>query len=243
MEVIRLQKETPEVYTAQSRDFQLLCRLYDCVINSIKFDVDSIKKITDTRKIRTNLLPLLQTKLGFFSDAKTDDTSLRIILEAFPAIMKYKGSLKSINEILNIYMKVLGLRIPLTITKTEKETELYNIIIPEHTIVIGLSTAFKNTAPIFKDLLSYVIPAGFGQYIYFYSSISDLSNLIRQDNIAVIYISDAINSLIRREDDFTADAIRDRLVGNVALMEVMGNESVPDEPENTKQIIEDEGSR
>ena len=90
MEVIRLQNETPEVYTEQSRDFQLLCRVYDCVINSIKFDVDSIKKISSTRDIRATLLPLLQTKLGFFSNSIMSDEALRTILEAFPLIIKKK---------------------------------------------------------------------------------------------------------------------------------------------------------
>ena len=80
MKLLRLQGEVPDPYVEQSRDFQLLVRLYDCVINSTKFDVDSIKKITDTSKIRTNLLSLLQTKLGFFSNAEIDDTSLRLIL-------------------------------------------------------------------------------------------------------------------------------------------------------------------
>ena len=222
MEVIRLQNKVPETYVMQSRDFQLLCRLYDVVNNSTKFDVDGIKKITDTRKIRSNLLPLLQTKLGFFSNASTDDVSLRLILEAFPTIIKSKGSLKSIQEILNVYLKVIGERVPLTITKTESDTQLYNIVIPEHTIVIGLNTAFKNTSQIFKDLLSYVLPAGFGSYIYFYSSMKELSNLIYKDSVAIIYISDDINSLIRSSSD-DYNNIENRMIGNVSLMEVEGS--------------------
>lgn len=223
MKVIRLQDETPEVYTEQSRDFQLLCRLYDCVINSTKFDVDSIKKISDTSKIRTNLLPLLQTKIGFFSNAKTDDYTLRMLLEAFPSIIKKKGSLKAINEAITVYLKILGLRIPIAITKTEGATQLYNITIPEHTIVIGLNTAFRNTAEVFKDLLSYVMPAGFGYYFYFFSSIEDITNFIYRDPVAVIYISDELNSQIRSSIDYERGSIEDRLVGNVALMGVRGS--------------------
>ena len=237
MKVIRLQNETPEVYSMQSRDFQLLCRLYDCVINSIKFDVDGIKKITDTSKIRSNLLPLLQTKLGFFSNAKANDTYIRLILSTFPILIKKKGSLQSIHEALNVYLRILGLRIPITLMKTEGETQLYNIRIPEHTIVIGLNTAFENTSQIFKDLLSYVIPAGFGQYIYFYSSVEEVSHLINKETVSIIYISDDINSLIRTSSDFESDNIRDRMVGNVSLMEVMGTEDLT--TKNEMEIVED----
>lgn len=222
MEVIRLQREIPEVYTDESRDFQLLCRVYDCVINSTKFDVDSIKKISSTRDIRTSLLPLLQTKIGFFSNSEFNDETLRTILEAFPLIMKKKGSLQSIKEILNVYLKILDLRIPVVVTKTEEETQLYNITIPEHTIVIGLNTSFQNTSNLFRDLLSYVMPAGFGYYVYFYSSLSQLTTLIDNNNVAIIYISDDINSLVRGESD-SYTGVDNRLIGNVSLMEVMGS--------------------
>ena len=226
MEVIRLQNEIPEVYTMQSRDFQLLCRLYDCAINSTKFDVDTIKKISSTHDIRTNMLPLLQTKLGFFSNAKTTDEALRLILEAFPSLIKSKGSLKSINEAINLYLKILNVRVPVIITKTDDETQLYNITLPDHTVVIGLSTSFKNTAEIFKDLLKYIMPAGFNYYIYFYSSVADLSNFINSDNVAIIYISDSINSLIRAKGDTFNTDVEDRLIRSVSMMEVMGKEPV-----------------
>ena len=235
MEVIRLQNETPEAYTMQSRDFQLLCRVFDCIINSTKFDVDTIKKISSTHDIRTNILPLLQTKLGFFSNVKTNDDALRLILEAFPLIIKSKGSLKSINQAINVYLKILNIRVPIAITKTEGETQLYNITIPEHTIVIGLNTAFRNTAEIFRDLLKYIMPAGFGYYMYFYTSVSDLTRFIESNDVAVIYISDDINSLVRHGDE-TGD-IPSRMVSNVALMEVMGSDS--NETISTLDILKD----
>lgn len=233
MKLLRLQGEVPDPYVEQSRDFQLLVRLYDCVINSTKFDVDSIKKITDTSKIRTNLLSLLQTKLGFFSNAEIDDTSLRLILEVFPLLIKKKGSLQSIHEAINIYLKILGLRIPITITQTISATQLYNIVLPDHTIIIGLNTAFKNTSQLFKDLLSYILPAGFGYYMYFYSDIADLTSLVERESVAIIYISDIINSQVRANSD-VYDTIEDRLVGNVSLMEVRGNEEI--DPGNLDEL-------
>lgn len=225
MEVIRLQNNTPEVYTAYSRDFQLLCRLYDCVINSVKFDVDSIKKISSTHDIQTNLLPLLQTKLGFFSNAKATDEELRLILEAFPILVKSKGSLKSINQALNIFLKTLNLRIPIIVTKTTDETQLYNITLPEHTIVIGLNTMFRTFSQIFKDLLRYILPAGFGFYIYFYSTDKEITRFATSNKVAIIFISDALNSLLRNNAeeeamDETKTDVEKRLVHSVSLMGV-----------------------
>ena len=225
MEVIRLQIETPEVYTAYSRDFQLLCRLYDCVINSTKFDVDSIKKISSTYDIKTNLLPLLQTKLGFFSNAKVTDEELRLILEAFPILVKSKGSLKSINQALNVFLKTLNLRIPIVVTKTNEETKLYNVTLPEHTIVVGLNTMFRATSQIFKDLLKYILPTGFGFYMYFYSTDREITRFVTKDTVSIIYISDDLNSLIRNDiEEYELD-VENRLIGNVGLMEVRRTEA------------------
>lgn len=49
MSVRRLQNNVPEVYVKESRDFQLLCRLYDCILNGVKFDIDSMLNITDSK--------------------------------------------------------------------------------------------------------------------------------------------------------------------------------------------------
>ena len=67
------------------------------------------------------------------------------------------------------------------------------------------------------------MPAGFGYYMYFYTSISDLTNFIESNEVAVIYISDSINSLVRHGDE-TGD-IPNRMISNVALMEVAGSDA------------------
>ena len=95
MRLVRLQNNTPNVYTNESRDFQLFCRLYDCVNNGFLYDSDTITDIIDTSMCRSSLLSLLQTKVGFFEDtSQLDDRGLRIILGAYPIIIKNKGSWK-----------------------------------------------------------------------------------------------------------------------------------------------------
>ena len=103
--LIRMQNNVPETYINQSRDFQLLCRMYDVVMNGVKFNIDNVGTITDDKYIQSKLLGLLQTKVGYFESAVTDD-NLRYLLTSFPYIMKNKGSLKSIEQLINVYLKM-----------------------------------------------------------------------------------------------------------------------------------------
>lgn len=232
MELIRLVNETPEVYTEQSRDFQLLCRLYDCVINGLKFDTDNVVKVINTPEIRTNLLPLLQTKLGFFSTAHIEDTALRKTLEAFPLMVKKKGSLEAIGWAVNVYLKSRGVRGAMVIAATEEDTQVYDMTLPDHTIIIGLNTLYQESQIQLKEMFKYILPAGFGYFLYFYVNMQELSSLIESDSVAIIYVSDDLNAMVRRKELYpnqttTPDEhydVKKRNLGGVALMEVIGND-------------------
>ena len=106
--VWRTQYNVPEVYPNESRDFQLLGRLLDCVANGTKFNIDAIRNLSNAEDIMGSLLPLLQSKLGFFSQENFTDDELREILMAFPYLIKYKGSKKSIDGALNLFVRLNG---------------------------------------------------------------------------------------------------------------------------------------
>ena len=78
MSVFRAKNETPQVYTAESRDFQILLRVLDFVQNSIKYDIDAITDIIDTDDISGYYLDRLKNKLGFFTNNSYDDSTLSI---------------------------------------------------------------------------------------------------------------------------------------------------------------------
>ena len=92
--MFRLQNNTPTIYVENSRDFQLLCRLFDYMINGIKYDINSILNILNPMKINDRMLNLLCTKLGFFPKNQYDSRTLRYILSTFPYIIKNKGTKK-----------------------------------------------------------------------------------------------------------------------------------------------------
>lgn len=111
MNIFRLQNNVPDGYVDKSRDFQVLCRLNDILINGIKFNIDSITKSLNSATCSNNLLSLLQTKLGFISNKTISDESLRYILMSFPYILKYKGSKQAIKETINLFIKLNDLNI------------------------------------------------------------------------------------------------------------------------------------
>ena len=154
---MRLQDNVPEIYVNESRDFQLLCRLYDCIINGVKFDIDSIRYITDTKNCNSRLLDLLKTKIGFYNDKYIFSDDMRIILEAFPYIIKYKGSKRGIIQTICLFLKVNRI-------KTETQLKIDNT---NYFIEIGINANIQNTT-ILDEILKYIIPTGYKYRYYFY---------------------------------------------------------------------------
>lgn len=148
--MFRLQNHVPEVYVDKSRDFQLFCRLYDVCFSGVKFSTDSLTRSTSTQHCDSSLLELLKTKLGLFSSVEMDSTELRYVLQAFPTIMRYKGSMKSIKYITILY------------TKMYPSVSLPEITFgDDFTITLNFTELPKNYK-LLNELVSYVLPAGYG---------------------------------------------------------------------------------
>ena len=74
MKRFRIRDNVPDAYVKRSRDFQLLCDLFDIVNNGVKFDIDSIMDLSNTELTRESMLPYLQAKLGFNSSFISNDS-------------------------------------------------------------------------------------------------------------------------------------------------------------------------
>ena len=162
--MIRYQELVPDYYIEASRDFQVLCRMYDFAANSLKYNIDSIQQLTDTRKIKDTVLPLLGDKLGIYDK---EAFSNRQMLEALPIALKYKGSLKSVNILLNAFldsMDVFDTALALHSKDEESAAEISSILrrpIQPFSIVIVLSTFPSLTnLHILNTYLNMVIPSG-----------------------------------------------------------------------------------
>ena len=159
----RTADNVPEVYPGESRDFQLMGRVLDYVVNGIKFDIDSIRCLANTDDIMGSLLPLLQEKLGFFSDKYFTDTELREILKAFPYIMKWKGSKTALEYALNLFLRLYCFD---TSVAANGSSIVAN---PEtHTVevTLNLGTAYPevevlSNLKVLDELFRYILPPGF----------------------------------------------------------------------------------
>lgn len=151
-----MQNNVPETYVNQSRDYQLLCRLYDVVMNGVKYNIDALGNITDNAHIQSNLLSLLQTKVGFFESEVTDD-KLRYLLDAFPYIMKNKGSLKGIEQVLNVYLKMNHINTPVQVFVNTQDC----------TIIVTIKSNVILDTKIIEDVMNYVIPTGYSVEYHF----------------------------------------------------------------------------
>lgn len=179
--MFRLQNNTPPVYIEQSRDFQLFCRLYDCVNNSVRFDINSIPTLLEPEKINDKLLSLLSTKQGFFTKQYLNSNELRQILSAFPYIIKYKGTEKGIQLAVNTILKIDGIEeIPSIVYLKDLNDNLL------HSIKIYTEHKIKSTLAL-DELLKYVLPVG---YTY------ELAEYVEYDTRSVIHTFDTVNTLI-----------------------------------------------
>ncbi len=157
--IFRLSENVPDVYVKESRDFQLLCNSFDAVQNSVKYDIDSILNNLVVPNCVDSYVPFLQTKLGFFTDTSYNNDILRILLQVFPLIVRYKGSIYGIQLAVYAYLHALGLDIS---SKIQVDNVAFVITISFRTETLDVR--------ILTDLLKYVLPAGYKLKYGFYEA-------------------------------------------------------------------------
>lgn len=153
--MFRLQDNMPQVYTEQSRDFQLFCRLYDCINNGVKFDIDTMINILDPYKTNDIVLPLLCAKVGFFPKNEYNSNILRNIISIFPYCIKHKGTKQGILSATYAILKG---------ENNVNEAIQVDINQSNYSISINTQKPIINQKAL-EDVLSYIIPTG-----YFYTT-------------------------------------------------------------------------
>lgn len=145
-----LTNNVPDTYVRQSRDFQLLCRAYDLLNNATLYDISTIINSISTEHCPSKLIELLQTKLGFFTEAVYDTDVMRKLLEAFPYIMKYKGSKKGLDYALNTFVKANNI---IDVPEISIDNDTYEIILKVSRQITELD--------LLRELITYIIPTGY----------------------------------------------------------------------------------
>ena len=231
--LFRVQTNTPRVYYNESRDFQVLGRLYDCVINGVKYDIDSMSYLTDSRKIRARVLQLLQTKLGFLTKKEYNDHDIRYVLRAFPVMLKNKGTILAVQQAVNVFLKLNKIKSAIKVWYVSEDSVVYGTEIDDHTIIVGLNSAFRNFDLLY-EMLWYLLPTGFGFYFYYYSDIDVIETELLETKAHLIYVSDNINSQVRGQD--IEDTYEDRLLGAVDTVYVASDDSIVPTTDGTYNV-------
>lgn len=223
MPLLRLQNNVPEVYVDQSRDFQMLCRAYDSILNGVKFDIDTIQYLSNTNRCSSRALRLLQTKVGFLTKVDLDDEALRYTLKVFPFMMKNKGNLKSINQAVSVFLAVNHISLPTDIV-IDNDT---------YTVNIRIQHRFNDTS-VLDELLKYILPAGYTYDYTFEEGVSNTTRFVEDDYIGAVFSSD-INTSVVRDSQYSsggslhnysdAPSFANRIIGAVDTLEVASEDS------------------
>lgn len=191
----RLQDNVPTYLINESRDFQLLCRLYDCVNNGVKFSIDSIVRVMDTTSCGSGFLRLLETRLGFFTSGNYTDDEIRDVLMGFCDAVRYKGSKLGVSRAVRLFLMAKNLKVE---TRTDYKKE-------DMCFYIGFRTSLVDTS-LLTDILRYILPAGSGLSYFYYKGEPKETYFNYGDRVTTIIAPDRETGRIVSVPDFYTDA-------------------------------------
>lgn len=153
--MIKTKNLIPNVYYDESRDFQVLGRLFDIVANYTKTNID-IMMAPLYKNLDNSLVSLLMNLVGFNSKHHYNNDNSIAICKSLNYLIKQKGTINSINNAVKILLNCQGIKLNYSdiayIEKNEAGQKTYNIIIyiPDQLSDIIL----------LEDLMEYILPAG-----------------------------------------------------------------------------------
>lgn len=229
--MIRFQELVPDYYPEKSRDFQVLCRLYDYPLNSLMFNIDSMQSITDTRKAKDTILPLIGDKFGIYDK---QSYSNRHLLAALPIALKYKGSLKAVSILVNAFldsMEIFDYATAFEVKDDTSSVEVSSILgrdIKPYTIVIVLS-AFPNMTNlhVLNEYINMVIPTGMIVEYMFGTNYEILEQFKYKEYVFLFFTNKTVmeDTISKYQDVSLVKNKLDRYVGQVPS-EYSGNEFI-----------------
>ena len=164
--MIKTRNLVPEVYYNRSRDFQLLGRIYDVIFNYMKMNTNLINNLPYEQNIDDKLISLVTTTLGFKEVHEYNTKQLKGLCSIFVQCLRNKGSLASIQQLLNLLLNIEDEEEPAEVHYDLDNPQLLNIYIPQ---------SIKDTS-LFEDMLFYVLPAGMSYRIIKETRVTNKAN-------------------------------------------------------------------
>ena len=163
-------KMTPAEYSAQSRDYQVIARLYSALFNVSKSYIDSLQIWNNN--IDNKLVTLRSRTLNFVAKHYWDEEDLEAVTSCFKYLMRNKGTMKALEYCINILMKIENINGENIDELVTIDNYNVNIRVPENLLTIG----------ILDDLINYILPAGLTFNIEIYRTIG-LQNALKTELI------------------------------------------------------------
>ena len=148
--MIETKNLVPEVYYNRSRDFQVLGRIYDIILNYVKTNTQVINNAPYSEDIDDVLIPLISTTLGFKQTHEYNTNQLKVLCSSFVSILRNKGNFTAIETLLSILGNVENTKDSYDYAIDKNNPYLLNIYLP---------LSISDTS-LFEDMLYYVLPAG-----------------------------------------------------------------------------------
>lgn len=158
-------RQTPSEYSKQSRDYQLIARLFTALYNVTKMYIDDMS-VWETN-IDNKLTTLRSKTLNFIPNHSWDLNDLDAVISYFKYIMRKKGTTTALIFSLNILMRIRKLQ---GVISEERGT----LEIDGNRITVKVPQRLTS-AGVVEDLFSYLLPAGMTYRIIEYQE-SDLGN-------------------------------------------------------------------
>lgn len=238
MDIFRFEKNVPDVYVKESRDFQVLLRLLTYAISAGKNNADALKHLNNPQLVNSNLLSLLQQKAGFFTELTFQDLQIRDVISGFQDVVRNKGNIQGIQDAIALFfnaMNVDGTAIVYWYNNTNTNERYY--------IDIGIAAEVENF-DLLREILKYVVPFGYKLNIFFYTydQIDEIIPYTDSINWDISYVGDNNGSILIRSHNNASDGTSDSinynehpLLGRVDTMALIKKSESEVTEENNEQ--------
>lgn len=162
--MIKTQRQVPDYYYNESRDFQLLGRIFEAVFNYSKTGADTIVNTPLSSNYDASLVDLITKTVGFESKRKYDIPNLLALVNSFKSILKIKGTKKSIEDCVRVLLKAQNINEKFEVVIDSSFIEASEGNIYNREVQIYIPKEVKDVA-LLEDMLDYVLPAGFNYSI------------------------------------------------------------------------------
>lgn len=190
-DIFRLDDNVPRIYVNESRDFQMLCRLFTYGINPSKYEVETLHYLNSGMLTNDRLLNNLCEKTGFMDGPAIKGDKLRYITDNFARLVRDKGA--EIGIINSVYLYLVAYNLSTSV--------LLNIDRENFILRIGIKSTVRDIDVLYT-ILKYIVPIGWIVEIFFYAELKVFQSFYYRDTIVnMIKRANARNALYIIETD------------------------------------------